>query len=162
MNTDLQKSFVTYYLESLHERTRQEKNGAKWGLDWVIYNLGFALFGKPVRLPFIRGATGEYAKTKSEAEFGVDVAFLSEALIAYFRQGTTAGLDEYSGRALGRVWKAERFSWWFTSLTHRFPDMDPFARKMQMAELEYIFSSRAAQVTVAENYVGLPMNLRHA
>ncbi len=78
MNTDLQKSFVTYYLESLHERTRQEKNGAKWGLDWVIYNLGFALFGKPVRLPFIRGATGEYAKTKSEAEFGVDVAFLSE------------------------------------------------------------------------------------
>jgi p-hydroxybenzoate 3-monooxygenase len=91
-----------------------------------------------------------------------DVAFLSEALIAYFRRGTTAGLDEYSGRALGRVWKAERFSWWFTSLTHRFPDMDPFARKMQMAELEYIFSSRAAQVTVAENYVGLPMNLRHA
>jgi p-hydroxybenzoate 3-monooxygenase len=91
-----------------------------------------------------------------------DVAFLSEALIAFFRQGTTAGLDEYSGRALGRVWKAERFSWWFTSLTHRFPDMDPFARKMQMAELEYIFSSRAAQVTVAENYVGLPMNLRHA
>ena len=55
------------------------------------------------------------------------------------------------------MWKAERFSWWFTGLTHRFPDMDPFARKMQIAELEYIFGSKAAQTTVAENYVGLPL-----
>lgn len=78
MNTDLRKSFVTYYVESLLERTRQEKSGAKWGLDWLVYNLGLELFGKPVRLPFVRTADGEYSKSKSEAEFGVDLAFLSE------------------------------------------------------------------------------------
>jgi p-hydroxybenzoate 3-monooxygenase len=86
-----------------------------------------------------------------------DVAFLSEALIAFYRTGRTDGLDGYSQRALARVWKAERFSWWFTGLTHRFPDMTPFDRKMQVAELEYIFGSHAAQQTVAENYVGLPL-----
>jgi p-hydroxybenzoate 3-monooxygenase len=59
--------------------------------------------------------------------------------------------------ALGRVWKAERFSWWFTSITHRFPDMDGFTRRLQMAELDYIRKSEAAQRTLAENYVGLPM-----
>ena len=86
-----------------------------------------------------------------------DVSFLSQALIAHYRDGSVEGIEGYSARALARVWKAERFSWWFTSLTHRFPDMDPFARKMQVAELEYIFQSRAAQQTVAENYVGLPL-----
>ncbi|OYX33095.1 MAG: 4-hydroxybenzoate 3-monooxygenase [Caulobacterales bacterium 32-69-10] len=86
-----------------------------------------------------------------------DVAMLSEAIAAFYASGSQAGLDDYSGRALARVWKAERFSWWFTGLTHRFPDMDPFARKMQIAELEYIFASKAAQTTVAENYVGLPL-----
>jgi p-hydroxybenzoate 3-monooxygenase len=85
-----------------------------------------------------------------------DVAMLSEAIEAFYK-GDEVGLDGYSARALARVWKAERFSWWFTGLTHRFPDMDPFARRMQMAELEYIFSSKAAQTTVAENYVGLPL-----
>jgi p-hydroxybenzoate 3-monooxygenase len=85
-----------------------------------------------------------------------DVAMLSEAVVAHYA-GDGAGLDGYSARALARVWKAERFSWWFTGLTHRFPDMDPFARKMQVAELEYIFQSEAAQRTVAENYVGLPL-----
>jgi p-hydroxybenzoate 3-monooxygenase len=85
-----------------------------------------------------------------------DVAMLSEAIVAHYA-GNDAGLDGYSARALARVWKAERFSWWFTGLTHRSPDMDPFARKMQVAELEYIFQSRAAQLTVAENYVGLPL-----
>jgi len=59
---------------------------------------------------------------------------------------------------LARVWKAERFSWWFTGLTHRFPDMDPFDRKVQAAELAYIKSSAAAQTVLAENYVGLPLN----
>jgi p-hydroxybenzoate 3-monooxygenase len=86
-----------------------------------------------------------------------DVAMLGEALAGFYATGATQGLDGYSARALARVWKAERFSWWFTGLTHRFPDMDAFARKMQTAELEYIFGSRAAQQTVAENYVGLPM-----
>jgi len=86
-----------------------------------------------------------------------DVAMLTEGLISYFKRGDSAGLEGYSERALSRVWKAERFSWWFTGLTHRFPDMDGFARKMQVAELDYILHSRAAQTTLAENYVGLPL-----
>ncbi len=85
-----------------------------------------------------------------------DVHFLSEALIAFYRSGAEEGLRDYSRKALARIWKAERFSWWFTSLTHRFPDMDEFARRIQLAELDYIRGSRAAQLTVAENYVGLP------
>ncbi len=86
-----------------------------------------------------------------------DVAMLGEALVDFFEEGSTAGIDGYSARALARVWKAERFSWWFTGLMHRFPDTDPFARRMQVAELDYIRGSRAAQTTLAENYVGLPM-----
>jgi p-hydroxybenzoate 3-monooxygenase len=86
-----------------------------------------------------------------------DSHYLAEALIAHYRTGATAGLDAYSARALARVWKALRFCWWFTALTHRFPDTDPFARKMQIAELDYIRSSRAAQAMLAENYVGLPL-----
>jgi p-hydroxybenzoate 3-monooxygenase len=85
-----------------------------------------------------------------------DIRVLADALIDFYEKGDTDGLDGYSDKALARVWKASRFSWWFTSLTHRFPDMDPIARKMQRAELEYIQGSRAAQTTVAENYVGLP------
>ncbi|WP_237478440.1 4-hydroxybenzoate 3-monooxygenase [Lichenibacterium dinghuense] len=86
-----------------------------------------------------------------------DVTMLGEALVDFFEEGATAGIDGYSARALARVWKAERFSWWFTGLMHRFPDTDPFARRMQVAELAYIRGSRAAQTTLAENYVGLPM-----
>ena len=86
-----------------------------------------------------------------------DVAMLGEALIDFFEEGSTRGLDGYSARALARVWKAERFSWWFTGLMHRFPGTDGFARKMQVAELDYIRGSRAAQTTLAENYVGLPL-----
>jgi p-hydroxybenzoate 3-monooxygenase len=86
-----------------------------------------------------------------------DVVMLSEALVEHFKDGSDAGIDGYSARALARVWKAERFSWWFTSLTHRFPDRDGFDRKMQVAELAYIKGSRAAQITLAENYVGLPL-----
>jgi p-hydroxybenzoate 3-monooxygenase len=87
-----------------------------------------------------------------------DVNFLADGLVRHYRHGVADGLDGYSRKALARVWKAERFSWWFTSLTHRFPDMDPFARRMQLAELDYIRASRAAQTTLAENYVGLPLN----
>jgi p-hydroxybenzoate 3-monooxygenase len=87
-----------------------------------------------------------------------DVNFLADGLIGYYRRGVTDGLDGYSRKALSRVWKAERFSWWFTGLTHRFPNMDPFARRMQLAELDYIRTSRAAQTTLAENYVGLPLS----
>jgi p-hydroxybenzoate 3-monooxygenase len=85
-----------------------------------------------------------------------DIKVLAEALIGFYEKGDSEGLEGYSQKALARVWKASRFSWWFTSLTHRFPDMDPIARKMQLAELDYIRGSVAAQTTLAENYVGLP------
>jgi p-hydroxybenzoate 3-monooxygenase len=86
-----------------------------------------------------------------------DVRLLSEALAAACRGEGQEGLDTYSERALARVWKAERFSWWFTMLTHRFPETTAFERRLQTAEIEYVRSSRAAQATLAENYVGLPM-----
>jgi p-hydroxybenzoate 3-monooxygenase len=87
-----------------------------------------------------------------------DVYYLCEAFTGFYSKQDEHGLKAYSRRALARVWKAERFSWWFTGLTHRFPDTDPFGRRMQIAELEYIRQSRAAQTTLAENYVGLRVN----
>jgi p-hydroxybenzoate 3-monooxygenase len=86
-----------------------------------------------------------------------DVVILAEALDNYYRSGSSAGIDSYSSRALARVWKAVRFSWWFTTLMHRFPDMGSFERNMQVAELAYIRGSVAAQTVLAENYVGLPL-----
>ncbi len=85
-----------------------------------------------------------------------DVAYLSQALIEHFKRQSNAGLDAYARRALARVWKAERFSWWMTQLLHRFPESSGFDQKMQAAELQYLFSSKAAQTALAENYVGLP------
>jgi p-hydroxybenzoate 3-monooxygenase len=86
-----------------------------------------------------------------------DVAYLSDALIAWFRGDAEADLVGYSKRALARVWKAERFSWYLTNLMHRFPEAGLFERAMQVAELDYIASSRAMQTAIAENYVGLPL-----
>ncbi len=87
-----------------------------------------------------------------------DVKMLSNALIEFFVEKSEAGIDGYSELALRRIWKAERFSWWLTSLMHRFPDADGFGQKIQEAELEYLVRSRAASTTVAENYVGLPFD----
>ena len=84
-----------------------------------------------------------------------DVFYLSSAIIDYYRGDETA-LKNYSARALARVWKAERFSWWMTKLLHKFPEEGDFGRRMQLAELDYIAGSRAAQTALAENYVGLP------
>jgi len=86
-----------------------------------------------------------------------DVSYLSDALIEWFTRGSAAGLDRYSARALSRVWKSERFSWQLTRLMHRFPQEGGFERRMQRAELDYIASSEAAQRSIAENYVGLPL-----
>jgi p-hydroxybenzoate 3-monooxygenase len=86
-----------------------------------------------------------------------DVVVLGDALAAWFGTGDARGLEDYPRRALDRVWKAERFSWWLTHLTHRFPHMDVFDRHMQVAELSYLRQSRAAQASFAENYVGLPL-----
>ena len=88
-----------------------------------------------------------------------DVVVLADALRRLYTTGSHEGIDRYSERALARVWKAERFSWWLTNLTHRFPHMDGFDRQMQLAELEYLRSSRAARSSFAENYVGLPLEL---
>ncbi len=85
-----------------------------------------------------------------------DVHYLSGALIAYYDNGDRGGLDTYSERALARVWKAERFSWWMTNMLHKYSENGEFGVKMQQAELDYLFSSEAAMTALAENYVGLP------
>ena len=86
-----------------------------------------------------------------------DVRYLAQALIAWYGRGSTELLDGYSATCLRRVWKAQRFSWWLTSLMHRFPDNGPFGAQLQQAELAYLAQSRAAQTAMAENYVGLPL-----
>ncbi len=87
-----------------------------------------------------------------------DVVYLAEALAAYYSTGSATGLDEYSARALARVWKAVRFSWWMTTTLHRFPGMsDGFDQRIQHTELEYLASSESAQRAMAENYVGLEL-----
>ena len=85
-----------------------------------------------------------------------DIHYLSSALIDWYRKGDSGGLDGYSGRALARIWKAERFSWWMTALLHRFPENEGFGDRIQRAEFDYLMSSKAAQTALAENYVGLP------
>lgn len=84
-----------------------------------------------------------------------DIYYLSEALLEYFSSGSELALDHYSARALKRIWNAERFSWWFSRLTHRF-SKDPFDLRMQTTELDYFTQSDAGQKVLAENYVGLP------
>jgi p-hydroxybenzoate 3-monooxygenase len=86
-----------------------------------------------------------------------DVYYLSSALAGFYGDKSQAGLNDYSQRALRRVWKAERFSWWLTSLMHHFPEAGAFGQKMQDAELAYLVSSRALSTALAENYVGLPL-----
>ncbi len=85
-----------------------------------------------------------------------DIHYLHNALIDWYRKGETAGLDSYSQRALARIWKAERFSWWMTQLLHKFPENEGFGDRIQRAEFDYLMSSKAAQTALAENYVGLP------
>ncbi len=85
-----------------------------------------------------------------------DVRYLSRA-IAEFYAGSEAGINAYSDTCLRRVWKAVRFSWWFTSLMHKFPDTSGFGQKVQEAELDYLIHSSAASTSLAENYVGLPL-----
>ena len=87
-----------------------------------------------------------------------DVKFLSAAFIDHYRDHSLAGIDGYSDRCLRRVWRAARFSWWLTSLMHRFPDSAGFGQKVQEAELDYLVNSEAASRALAENYVGLPLN----
>jgi p-hydroxybenzoate 3-monooxygenase len=87
-----------------------------------------------------------------------DVKYLSSALIEWFQERSEAGINTYSERCLRRIWRAERFSWWFTSLMHRFPDDGAIGQKLQEAELDYLIHSQAGSRSVAENYVGLPLD----
>ena len=86
-----------------------------------------------------------------------DVAVLAEALVEWYRSGNAGGLAEYSATCLRRVWRAEHFSYWMTSMLHR-PGEDPFDHQLQLSQLRYLVSSEAAARTLAENYVGLPVN----
>jgi p-hydroxybenzoate 3-monooxygenase len=86
-----------------------------------------------------------------------DVRYLSEGIIQHYRESSSAGLDHYSDRALTRIWKAVRFSWWMTTILHRFPQATQFDQKIQEADLAYLVSSEAAMTSLAENYVGLPL-----
>ena len=88
-----------------------------------------------------------------------DVLVLARALRAFYEAGRTDWLDEYSDVCLRRVWKAQRFSWWMTSTLHRFPDATPFDHQRQIADLDYLVSSRAAMTSLAEQYVGLPQEV---
>jgi p-hydroxybenzoate 3-monooxygenase len=85
-----------------------------------------------------------------------DVHYLAQALREYYDEKSSAGIDGYSAKALARVWKAVRFSWWMTSMLHRFPDAEGFGARIQLAELTYLVESKAAIASLSENYVGLP------
>ncbi|MDC9811789.1 MULTISPECIES: 4-hydroxybenzoate 3-monooxygenase [Rhizobium] len=85
-----------------------------------------------------------------------DVHYLYSGLVEHYRERSNSGIDAYSQKALARVWKAVRFSWWMTTMMHRFPDTGDFEQKIQEAELDYLTHSRAASTVLAENYVGLP------
>jgi p-hydroxybenzoate 3-monooxygenase len=85
-----------------------------------------------------------------------DAHYLALALREYYDEKSADGIDAYSGRALARVWKAVRFSWWMTSMLHKFPDNGAFGARIQLAELDYVVNSKAAAASLAENYVGLP------
>jgi len=77
-------------------------------------------------------------------------------MVDHYEKGDETGLDQYSQKALARVWKAQRFSWWMTMLLHTFPDSADYDRKLQDTDMAYLFSSEKAQGSLAENYVGLP------
>ncbi|RYL21049.1 4-hydroxybenzoate 3-monooxygenase [Acinetobacter baumannii] len=89
-----------------------------------------------------------------------DIAYLSSALIEYYAEGSEQGINEYSEKCLHRVWKAERFSWWMTHLLHRFETESEFDHKIKQAELSYVLGSIAGKTTLAENYVGLPYEIK--
>lgn len=85
-----------------------------------------------------------------------DIYYLYHAMVAHYQSGDDSGLEQYSEKALARVWKAQRFSWWMTTLLHEFPDSIAYDKRLQDTDLEYLFSSEAAMTSLAENYVGLP------
>lgn len=85
-----------------------------------------------------------------------DIYYLYHAMVDHYKNGDDSGLENYSEKALARIWKAQRFSWWMTTLLHNFPDNIEYDKKLQQTDMDYLFSSEAAMTSLAENYVGLP------
>ena len=85
-----------------------------------------------------------------------DIYYLYHAMLAHYQRGDDSGLEGYSAKALARIWKAQRFSWWMTMMLHRFPDRIEYEDRLQQTELDYLLASETAQRLLAENYVGLP------
>jgi p-hydroxybenzoate 3-monooxygenase len=149
----------------LHQRL--ETTGANWRLtEGPVLQKGVTAMRSFVVEPMQHGRlflTGDAAHivpptgAKGMNLAIADVRVLSRALAEFFKAGRTDLLDRYSETCLRRIWKAQRFSWWMTSMLHRFDDHSPFDRRRQLAELDYVTSSRAAATSLAENYVGLPM-----
>ena len=149
----------------LHQRL--ETTGANWRLtEGPVLQKGVTAMRSFVVEPMQHGRlflTGDAAHivpptgAKGMNLAIADVRVLSRALAGFFKAGRTDLLDRYSETCLRRIWKAQRFSWWMTSMLHRFDDHSPFDRRRQLAELDYVTSSRAAATSLAENYVGLPM-----
>ena len=149
----------------LHQRL--ETTGANWRLtEGPVLQKGVTAMRSFVVEPMQHGRlflTGDAAHivpptgAKGMNLAIADVRVLSRALAGFFKAGRTDLLDTYSESCLRRIWKAQRFSWWMTSMLHRFDDHSPFDRRRQLAELDYVTSSRAAATSLAENYVGLPM-----
>jgi p-hydroxybenzoate 3-monooxygenase len=88
-----------------------------------------------------------------------DIRVLARGIERFYAKGETALLDDYAAICLRRIWKGQRFSWWMTSMLHRFDGKDRFEHRVQVAELDYVSTSRAAMTTLAENYVGLPFEV---
>jgi p-hydroxybenzoate 3-monooxygenase len=86
-----------------------------------------------------------------------DVSVLARGLAEFYSSGSTSGLDAYTAICLRRVWRVQHFSWWMTSMLHRAEDRDPFTHQLQLSQLRYVVTSRAAATSLAENYVGLPL-----
>jgi p-hydroxybenzoate 3-monooxygenase len=114
---------------------------------------------------FLAGDAGHIVPptgAKGQNLAATDVKYLFNGLVEYYKDKSEAGIDRYSELALKRIWRAERFSWWFTMLMHRFPEDGPIQAKFQEAEIDYLLNSEAGSRTIAENYVGLPLDFGNA
>jgi p-hydroxybenzoate 3-monooxygenase len=150
--------------EELHARLDTAEG---WALtEGPIFQKGIIRFRSYVCEPMQHGRlfiAGDAAHTvpptgaKGLNLAAADIVVLARGLVEFYRSGSAEQLDRYSERCLRRVWRGEHFSWWMTSMLHRFPGDEPFQHQMQLSQLEYVASSRAAATTLAENYVGLPM-----
>ena len=107
-------------------------------------------------LSAISSAAKHFDDLRRRLSAASDIYYLYHAMLAHYQNDDDSGLQGYSAKALARIWKAQRFSWWMTMLLHRFPDRSEYEDRLQQTELKYLLSSETAQRLLAENYVGLP------